>query len=111
MRRPDRWTEQLAEQPTPLTATSWCDTATTTTPPSRRWPDIGDRFNWALDWFDPFAGGNPRIALRIIEEDRRNPVPINASGVSNSWSYRRLSRAGSDVSSCDPAKTLAIQII
>jgi acetyl-CoA synthetase len=34
-----------------------------------RWPDIGDRFNWALDWFDPFAAGNPRIALRIIGED------------------------------------------
>jgi acetyl-CoA synthetase len=34
-----------------------------------RWPDIGDRFNWALDWFDPLAAGNPRIALRIIGED------------------------------------------
>src|ERR1700758_4393656 len=34
-----------------------------------RWPDIGDRFNWAFDWFDPFAAGNPRIALRIIGED------------------------------------------
>ena len=22
-----------------------------------RWPDIGDRFNWALDWFDPVAQG------------------------------------------------------
>jgi acetyl-CoA synthetase len=34
-----------------------------------RWPDIGDRFNWALDWFDPIATGNPRTALRIIGED------------------------------------------
>jgi acetyl-CoA synthetase len=34
-----------------------------------RWPDIGDRFNWALDWFDPIAAGNPRTALRIIGED------------------------------------------
>jgi acetyl-CoA synthetase len=34
-----------------------------------RWPDIGDRFNWALDWFDPVAAGNPRTALRIIAED------------------------------------------
>jgi acetyl-CoA synthetase len=33
------------------------------------WPDIGDRFNWALDWFDSFAAGNPRIALRIIGAD------------------------------------------
>jgi acetyl-CoA synthetase len=34
-----------------------------------RWPDIGDRFNWALDWFDPIAAGNLRTALRIIGED------------------------------------------
>lgn len=34
---------------------------------SFRWPDIGHRFNWALDWFDPMATGNPRTALRIID--------------------------------------------
>jgi acetyl-CoA synthetase len=34
-----------------------------------RWPDVGDRFNWALDWFDPIAAGNPRTALHIIDED------------------------------------------
>jgi acetyl-CoA synthetase len=34
-----------------------------------RWPDIGDRSNWALDWFDPIAAGNPRTALRVIGED------------------------------------------
>jgi acetyl-CoA synthetase len=34
-----------------------------------RWPDVGDRFNWALDWFDPIAAGNSRTALRIIGED------------------------------------------
>jgi acetyl-CoA synthetase len=34
-----------------------------------RWPDIGDRFNWALDWFDPIAAGNQETALRIIGED------------------------------------------
>ena len=33
------------------------------------WPDIGDRFNWALDWFDPVAAENPRTALRIIGDD------------------------------------------
>nr|WP_084269212.1 AMP-binding protein [Mycobacterium avium] len=33
------------------------------------WPDIGNRFNWVLDWFDPVAAGNPRTALRIIDED------------------------------------------
>jgi acetyl-CoA synthetase len=34
-----------------------------------RWPDIGERFNWALDWFDGVAADNPRTALRIIGED------------------------------------------
>jgi acetyl-CoA synthetase len=34
-----------------------------------RWPDVGERFNWALDWFDPIAAGNPRTALRIIGDD------------------------------------------
>jgi acetyl-CoA synthetase len=45
-----------------------------------RWPDIGDRFNWALDWFDPFAVGNPRIALRII----------GADGTDSSYSFAEL---------------------
>jgi acetyl-CoA synthetase len=32
-----------------------------------RWPAL-DRFNWALDWFDVIAEGNPRTALHIVEE-------------------------------------------
>ncbi len=32
-----------------------------------RWPVL-DRFNWALDWFDLIADGNPRTALHIVEE-------------------------------------------
>ncbi|MEP7739596.1 AMP-binding protein [Nocardioides sp. 31GB23] len=35
------------------------------------WPDFGDRFNWAIDWFDAFARGNDSIALWIVEEDGR----------------------------------------
>ena len=27
-----------------------------------RWPDVGDRFNWAVDWFDAIARGNTRDA-------------------------------------------------
>jgi acetyl-CoA synthetase len=34
-----------------------------------RWPDVGDRFNWAVDWFDAMARGNDRPALVIVEED------------------------------------------
>ena len=33
------------------------------------WPDLGDRFNWAVDWFDAVARGNDRPALVIVEED------------------------------------------
>ncbi|MFK5065588.1 AMP-dependent synthetase, partial [Klebsiella pneumoniae] len=30
-----------------------------------RWPRPA-RFNWAIDWFDSIALGNPRPALRIV---------------------------------------------
>ena len=33
------------------------------------WPDVGDRFNWAVDWFDAIARGNDRPALVVAEED------------------------------------------
>ncbi len=33
------------------------------------WPDVGDHFNWAVDWFDSIADGNDQLALRVIEED------------------------------------------
>ncbi|AUG80606.1 Acetyl-CoA synthetase [Kitasatospora sp. MMS16-BH015] len=31
-----------------------------------RWPRL-ERFNWALDWFDVIAEGNPRTAVRILD--------------------------------------------
>src|SRR5690348_7035417 len=34
-----------------------------------RFPDLGERFNWAHDWFDAMARGNDRPALVIVEED------------------------------------------
>ncbi|MEV6648178.1 AMP-binding protein [Amycolatopsis sp. NPDC051371] len=33
------------------------------------WPDLGDRFNWSIDWFDAVARGVDRTALWIVEED------------------------------------------
>ena len=33
------------------------------------WPELGDRFNWAIDWFDAIARGNDATALWIVEED------------------------------------------
>ncbi len=32
-------------------------------------PDVGDRFNWAVDWFDAVARDNDRPCLTIVEED------------------------------------------
>jgi acetyl-CoA synthetase len=34
-----------------------------------RWPDVGDTFNWGIDWFDSIARGNHTDALVIAEED------------------------------------------
>ncbi len=36
------------------------------------WPDVGDTFNWAVDWFDAVARGNDKPALVIVEEDGRS---------------------------------------
>jgi acetyl-CoA synthetase len=47
-----------------------------------RWPDVGAQFNWALDWFDPVAAGNPRTALRIIGED----------GTDHSYSFAEMAQ-------------------
>jgi len=33
------------------------------------WPEVGSTFNWGIDWFDPLARGNDRIALIVLEED------------------------------------------
>ncbi len=33
------------------------------------WPDVGERFNWAVDWFDEIARGNRRPALILVEEN------------------------------------------
>ena len=33
-----------------------------------RWPTL-DRFNWALDYFDPMARGNDAVALWIVRDD------------------------------------------
>jgi acetyl-CoA synthetase len=34
-----------------------------------QWPDVGERFNWAHDWFDTFARGSEKPGLVIVEED------------------------------------------
>jgi acetyl-CoA synthetase len=43
------------------------------------WPNLGGRFNWAVDWFDVIARGNDKPALVIVEEDgRRTEVSFDA---------------------------------
>lgn len=32
-------------------------------------PDVGERWNWAIDWFDAFARGNDRPGLIVVQED------------------------------------------
>ncbi|OZF06577.1 AMP-dependent synthetase [Rhodococcus sp. 15-1154-1] len=34
-----------------------------------QWPAFGEKFNWAIDWFDAYARGNDGTALWIVEED------------------------------------------
>ena len=34
-----------------------------------RWPDVGERFNWAHDWFDTWARDNDAPGLVVVEED------------------------------------------
>ena len=48
-----------------------------------RWPELGERFNWAVDWFDSVARDNDRPALVIVEED----------GSAVQRTYQELSRA------------------
>ena len=48
-----------------------------------QWPDLGERFNWAVDWFDAVAAGNDRPALIIVEED----------GSATERSFAEMSRA------------------
>ena len=57
-----------------------------------RWPDLGDRFNWAVDWFDVIARGNEQPGLVILEEaDAVEGKPAE------SWSFDTLARRSDQV--------------
>ncbi|RHW29134.1 AMP-dependent synthetase [Nocardioides immobilis] len=51
------------------------------------WPDVGEQFNWAHDWFDRFARGNTRPGLVVVEED----------GASAAYSFDELTRSSDQV--------------
>ena len=42
-----------------------------------RWPAL-DRFNWALDYFDPMAAGNDTAALRFVGLDRDESISFRS---------------------------------
>ncbi|MBB2910535.1 acetyl-CoA synthetase [Streptosporangium becharense] len=48
-----------------------------------RWPELTERFNWAVDWFDVIARDNDRPALVLVEED----------GSATRRSFAQMSRA------------------
>lgn len=55
-----------------------------------QWPELGDEFNWAVDWFDEIARDNDTPALVIVEEDgselRRSFAELSrASDVLAAW--------------------------
>ncbi|TFB46737.1 AMP-binding protein [Cryobacterium tagatosivorans] len=54
---------------------------------SWRWPDVGDSFNWARDWFDVVAEANEKTALWIVEED----------GSERKYSFAELRRRSNQV--------------
>lgn len=54
-----------------------------------RWPALGTRFNWAVDWFDAIASGNDRPALVVVEAD----------GSATERTFAELSRASDRLSS------------
>ena len=47
-----------------------------------RWPDLGERFDWAVDWFDNVARRQDRGALVLVQED----------GTSTTVSYEQMRR-------------------
>lgn len=67
-----------------------------------RWPDLGDEFNWAVDWFDAIARDNDAPALVIVEEDgsslERSFAELSrASDVLAAWLAEQGVRAGDPV--------------
>ncbi|MEO9151632.1 MAG: AMP-binding protein [Lapillicoccus sp.] len=55
-------------------------------------PDVGDHFNWGVDWFDAVARGNDQPALVIVEESDRA-----AGRAPTSYSFDTLSRRSDQV--------------
>ena len=66
-------------------------------PTEFRWPELGDRFNWAVDWFDAVARGNDKPAPVIVEED----------GMSTERTYAQMSARSDQVAAWLAARGVA----
>lgn len=63
-----------------------------------RWPELGDTFNWAIDWFDEIARDNDRPALVIVDEAAEAPdAAATDRGAPVSYSFGELSRRSDQV--------------
>jgi acetyl-CoA synthetase len=66
-----------------------------------RYPDVGEEWNWAVDWFDPIARGVERDALVVLAEDgSRESVSFDEMARSSDRTARWL--AGLGVGKGDP---------
>lgn len=73
-----------------------------------RWPDVGERFNWAIDWFDQIARGNDACALWIVEEDgseQKVSFDAMASAPTRSRSGSKASASGAATTCCSCSAT------
>ncbi len=59
-----------------------------------RWPHPGDRFSWAVDWFDAIARGNGRPALTIVGDGPDGP---DGAGTAVTWSFDEMARRSDQV--------------
>ncbi|WP_067140138.1 AMP-binding protein [Microtetraspora malaysiensis] len=58
------------------------------------WPDVGDTFNWAHDWFETWARDDERPGLVIVEEDGSRAAYSFAELCRRSDQVARLLKAG-----------------
>ena len=74
------------------------------------WPDVGDTFSWAVDWFDAVARGNDTPALVIVEEDgttteRTYDEMARRSDQVAAWLAEHGVRAATRSSSCSATRS------
>ena len=60
-----------------------------------RWPDVGDRFNWAHDWFDTFGRGTaPRPGCSSSRRTARGPSTLRRARRGGPTSSRPAAHEG-----------------